>query len=73
MTGLYISQEFAPRIGPVLQELAGEGVTEVLPALRTLFLEGLPPSGPVLETIGQFVAARKLAGHPISVSPWERK
>ena len=73
VTGLYISQEFAPRIGPVLQELAGEGVTEVLPALRTLFLEDLPPSGPVLETIGQFVAARKLAGHPVSVSPWERK
>ena len=70
---LYISQEFTPRIAPALQELVGERVTEVLPALQTLFLEEPLPSGPVQETIGQFVAARQLAGHPIAVSRWERK
>ena len=69
--GLYIYQYFAPLIAPALQELVGEGVTEVLPALRTLFLDKTLPSRPVQEGIGQFVAARQLAGHPITVSPWE--
>jgi hypothetical protein len=71
--GLYISREFASRIAPVLQELVGEGTTGVLPALQTLFLEETLPSGHVQEAIGQFVAARQLAGHPISISRWERK
>ena len=69
--GLYIYQYFAPLIAPALQELVGEGVTEVLPALRTFFLEKTLPSRPVQEGIRQFVAARQLAGHPITVSPWE--
>ena len=30
------------------------------------------PSGPILEGIGKFVAARHLSGHPITVFPWER-
>jgi hypothetical protein len=68
---LYISSEFMPRIALALQELAAVRVTEVLPALQTLFLEPLP-SGPVQEIIGQFVAARRLAGHPITVTRWER-
>jgi hypothetical protein len=70
---LYISSEFTPRIAPTLQELVIEKVIEVLPALQSLFLEGPSPSGPVQEYIGQFVAARQLAGHPIAVSRWERK
>ena len=65
---LYISREFTPRISPTLQELVEGGVTEVLPALQTLFLEEAPPSGPVQETIGKFVVARQLAGHPIAIS-----
>jgi hypothetical protein len=71
--GLYISQEFVPRIAPALQELVGERVTEVLPTLRTLFLEDPITFGPVQETIEQFVAARQLANHPITVSRWEKK
>jgi hypothetical protein len=68
---LYISQEFAVCIAPSLQELVGERVMEVLPALETLFLEG--PSEPiqVREAIGKFAAARRLSGRPISVSRWE--
>jgi hypothetical protein len=71
--GLFISSEFAPRIAPALKELIGERVTEVLPALQTLFLEEPPSSGPVPEAIGQFVVARQLAGHPLTVSRWERE
>jgi hypothetical protein len=70
---LYISQEFMPRIAPVLKELVGETATEVLPALRTLFLEEPSPSGPVQEAIEQFIAARQLASRPIAVSRWDRK
>ena len=69
---LYVSKEFAQCIAPALQELVGERVTEVLPALESLFLEELQPSGPVQEAIGQFVAARQLLGHPVAVSHWNR-
>jgi hypothetical protein len=68
---LYISQEFVPRIARALEELVGERVSEVLPALQTLILQGTLPSGPVQQAIGQFVAARQFAGHSISVSRWE--
>jgi hypothetical protein len=69
---LYISYDFLPLIARALQLLVGEGVTEVLPALQTLFLEETLSSRLVQETIGQFVAARQLASYPIAVSHWER-
>jgi hypothetical protein len=65
---LRVSREFLPRIAPAFQELAG-----VLPALQSLFLEELHPSGPVRETIEKFAAARQLAGHPVAVSYWGGK
>jgi hypothetical protein len=68
---LYIPSEFTPRIAPVLQGLVGERVADVLPALQTLFLEEPLPSGHVEEAIGQFVAARRLAGYPISISHYK--
>jgi hypothetical protein len=64
---LFLSQKFAPRIAPALQELVGERVDEVLPALQSIFWEGLHP-GVVPEGIRQFVTAR--ASHPIGVIPW---
>ena len=70
---LCLSEEFAPRIVLVLQELVGGRTTGVLPILQNIFLEGLRPSGPVQEAIGQFVAARQVAGHPIIVTRWERE
>jgi hypothetical protein len=50
-----------------LQDLSGERITEVLPALENLFLEGPQPSGPVKEAIGKFIAARQLSGCPVTV------
>ena len=67
---LYLSKEFASHIVPSLQELVGEGVTKVLPALRNLFLAELRPSGHVQQAIGQFVSARQLFGHSITVFQW---
>ena len=71
VTDLYISQGFTPRIAPTLQELVGGRVTEVLPTLQTLHLGETLPSGPVQESIGKFVAARQLAGCPVTVSQWK--
>ncbi|KAF8489908.1 hypothetical protein F5888DRAFT_1638378 [Russula emetica] len=68
---LYFSREFLPRIVPTLQELVGASVTEVLPALKNLFLEEFHLSGTVQEAIEQFVAARQLANQPIAVSRWD--
>jgi hypothetical protein len=70
---LYLSREFAPHIALALQELVGGRAMEVLPALQNLFLDEPRPSGPVEETVGQFVTARQLSCHPIAVSPWDRK
>jgi hypothetical protein len=69
---LYLSEEFAPRIVPALQEHVGGIVTtEVLPTLQNIILEGLQPSGPVQEGIEQFVATRQVTSHTIAVSLWD--
>jgi hypothetical protein len=70
---LYLSEEFAQRIAPALKELVGARTTEVLPALQSIFLQGLRRSGPIQEGIQQFVAARQVTSHPITVSPWDRR
>ena len=70
---LYLSKEFASRIVPALQELVGARTTEVLPALQNISLEELRSSGPIQEDIGKFVGARRLSGHPVTVSLWERE
>ena len=69
---LYVSKEFVPGITAALQELIRERVTDVLPNLQNLFLEGLRRSGPVQRSIGLFAFARQLLGHPIAVSLWTK-
>jgi hypothetical protein len=69
---LELSKDSVPFIAPALQELSGERVTEVLPALKNLFLEGPQPSGPVKEAIGKFTTARQLAGCPVNVHHRDR-
>jgi hypothetical protein len=69
---IHLSKEFAPGIAAALQELVGGGITEVLPSLQRIFVEGLEPSGPFQKSIGQFVAARQLSGHPITISVWNK-
>ena len=66
---LYISKGAVPRIAPALQELVGERVAEVLPALETLTLD-VSTSGPIQEGIARFVSARQLSGHPVAISYW---
>jgi hypothetical protein len=67
---LYLSEKFAPCIASALQELAGGRATEVLPSLQNIFWEGLKSHGPVRDAIWQFVAARQVTSHPVSISRW---
>jgi hypothetical protein len=69
---LYLSKEFAPGIAAALEELVGARITDVLPGLQNIFMEGLEPSGPLQESIGRFVAARRLSDHPIAISGWDK-
>jgi F-box-like len=70
---LYVSKEFAPGIAAALEELVGARIIEVLPGLQNIFVEGLEPSGPFHENIGQFVATRQLSNHPIAISDWDKE
>ena len=70
---LYLAKEIAMHIAHALQELVGERVMEVLPILENVFIDEFQPSGPVHEVIKEFVAARRLAGHPITISGWNKK
>ena len=69
------SEDTVRLLAPALQELAGERATEVLPALQNLVLdtEDWRPSGPVKEAIEQFIAARQLCGHPVTVHYRDRR
>ena len=67
---LHLSKGFTSCIAPVLLDLVESGTTEVLHDLQNIFLEGLDSSGAVDKGIGQFAAARQVAGHPIAISPW---
>ena len=69
---LYLSEELVTIIVPALQELVGGRTTEVLPILQKIFLEGLQPSGPVHEAIGQFISTQQLTSYPIAVTHWEK-
>jgi hypothetical protein len=67
---LYLSKEFVPGIAATLQELIGGRITDVLPGLQNIFVEGLEPSRPLQKNIKKFVTARRLSGHPVAISVW---
>jgi hypothetical protein len=69
---LYLSHVIVRRIAPALQEIIGERVAGVLPALETLFLEDVILSEPVQEDIGSFISGQQFSNHPVAVSHWKR-
>ncbi|KAI9462650.1 hypothetical protein F5148DRAFT_1377105 [Russula earlei] len=71
MKDLHLTQQVAPNVCQALEELAGERVTEVLPALQNIFFRDRKPFESVPKYIGGFVAARNLSGHPVAVHRWE--
>jgi hypothetical protein len=64
---LFLSKKLVQLVAPALQELTRERVTEVLPALQLLFLQGPEPSEAVQEAIGQFITERQLSDCPTAV------
>jgi hypothetical protein len=68
---LCLSKYVAPHIAQSLRGLPVEWVSEVLPALETVFIAGLESFGPVKEAISAFADMRWLSGHPLSVCDWE--
>ena len=70
---LHIGEGLTLHYALALQELAGQRLTEVLPALQNLFIEKLEPSRLEQELIGQFVAVRQLLGLPVAVHNWDRQ
>jgi hypothetical protein len=69
---LYVSKELVPPVAAALQQLTEGRTMEAMPALHSLFLERLEPSGPVPEGIQSFVTARQLSDHHVAVQRWER-
>ena len=69
---LYVSERLVYPVTRALQGLTEQMATEVLPVLRTLFLEELVPSGPVHEAMKPFATARQLAHQPVVIQRWER-
>jgi hypothetical protein len=63
---LYLSKQYSG-IALALQELTGGRITEVLPALKNVLLEGFQE--PVQEGIAQFISARQLTD-PVAISAW---
>jgi hypothetical protein len=68
---LYVTGNFVPYLEGALRELVGDRITQLMPSLQNIFVEG-QPSGLFQENTGQFVAARQLSGHPITISDWDR-
>jgi len=71
LKNLYLTHEIAQRVCGALQELSGERATDVLPALRNLFVRGFSSLEPVQEALMPFVTARQLSGHPVVIDHWK--
>ena len=65
---LVLSERFVPLVVPSLQELDEERVTQTLPVLQDLSLEGPQSSGAIREAMETFIAARQLSGHPVTIN-----
>ena len=71
---LYIADRLGLILSTVLEKVAEERVTGILPALKNLFIRELWPVDELVEkTITPFVSARQLYDHPIAVQCWERE
>ena len=70
MQHLHIYDDLRPLVSRALQALTGEGATQVLPALRSLFFKGPSPSRRTREDIQAFIVACQHSDHPVDVH-WE--
>jgi hypothetical protein len=73
LKSVYLFGQLVRGVCGALQELSGERATEVLPALRNLFVRGQGFSSleRVQGAMKLFLAARELSGHPVVVDHWK--
>jgi hypothetical protein len=68
---MYLSKGLALQVMRVLRELDGIGITQVLPELQNLLIEGSPwQRVSQVHIFSQFVIARELSGRPVVVRQW---
>jgi len=74
LKNLYLTHDITQRVCDALQELSGERATEVLPALRNIFVDGFWSfDHMVQEALRPYVTARQLSGHPVTIKHWRRE
>ena len=68
LQSLFVSDNIAGVISRALERTDREKVTEMLPALKLLCLEGLIESleGPFMSSIEKFIALRRRSGYPVT-------
>jgi len=68
---IYLSKGLALQVMHVLREQDGIGISEVLPKLQNLSIEGSPWQRlSQVHVFSQFVIARQLSGRPVAVRQW---
>jgi hypothetical protein len=70
---LCLDKKVSPRVSAALHELVGERVTEELPVLQNLFIEGLFRAESALKAIAPFYIARLLSNLPVVTRSWEER
>ena len=68
---LRLSLDVAPHVSSALQGLTEDRATEVLPALRSLLLEGHEQFSSITQALKPFLFARSRSGHTVVVRPWK--
>lgn len=73
---LHITEHLGPLTLSALRMVIGRRATEVLPALRSLFLEAVDQPDSLQDDTRRSVTVRRDSGHPVAVcrqkSEWER-
>ena len=69
---LYVSETLEPLVAAALGELMGERTMEVLPALESISLDGVEPSGSARDAMISFISARQLSDRPVVVRHQKR-
>ena len=72
VTNIFISGSMATTVSRSMEGLSEERATVMLPALRNIFVAELQGQGKrTLGAIQQFIAAKGLAGRPVTLRRWE--
>jgi hypothetical protein len=65
--GLSLPETLAQCVAAALKELPAERATGVMPALQNIYTSGPSASRAIEEAFEQFVTARQLIGHPVTI------